>query len=73
MTRLFCCLGLLCLLTACGQSGSLYLPDDKPAAATPPPPAVAQPAAVVEVPEPAAGEAPPPAVAQPKSAPSSSP
>jgi len=72
MTRLLSCLGLLCLLTACGQSGSLYLPDDKPAAATPPPPAVAQPAAVVEVPEPA-GETPPPAVAQPKSAPSSSP
>lgn len=73
MTRLLSCLGLLFLLTACGQSGALYLPEDRPASEGPPPPAVAQPAAVVEVPESPANEAPPPAVAHPKGAPSSSP
>ncbi|HSW15147.1 MAG TPA: lipoprotein [Solimonas sp.] len=68
--RLLCSFSLSLLLAACGQSGSLYLPDDKP---PPPPPAVAQPAEVVDVPAAPAAEPPPPAVAQPKNPASSSP
>lgn len=58
MKTLCCSLIAVLLLAACGQAGSLYLPDAQEKKPQAPPPAVAQPQA--------GAEPPPPAVAQPK-------